>query len=86
MKFKIGDKVIIIKACNCIYANNCNLLRGLKKVGVIISEGDELRNWRVRTSPEDVCLFKEEQLVLAEAFIPPDKRFGIAKFCDKYYK
>ena len=98
MKYKIGDRVRIIKACICseisdentpCWDNECRI-SFLNKVGIIyeILHGDEEeRNYRVQTCiGRAKCRFSEDQLVLDIGIQTKTKVYGISEWCKKYYK
>ena len=83
-KFKVGDKVKIIKRCDCSYARNCKSCNG-NKSGIIKNyQNNEYIVGDIKTDEGNTqCHFKESQL---ELIIAEVKQYGIVAFCEKYYK
>lgn len=87
MKFKVGDKVRIIKRCDCRWAVNCSCCNGNPEG--VIQELDEENpgEWTILISKEsNKCHFKEKQLEMIEKFTKNIKQFGIVNFCKENYK
>jgi len=89
MIFKVGDKVKVISKCQaCGYSETCYLNCG-EWEGTIISQtrvnSDDWNVEGLENGKIERCHFKEEQLVLIEAYKKEIKLYGICNFVNKYY-
>lgn len=86
MKFKVGDKVKVVKACQCQYWNESFINSDCRnnyynKVAIIESINN--RNYYARVDEIHFCHFTEEQLELvekAEIKLKEIKQYPIVKF------
>jgi len=87
-KFKVGDKVKIIKQSNCRWRSSCCCNKYIRKIGVIsqreIRDENNVYGVRFPQFDEWCSAFSEDCLELTS---PKEiKRFGIVKFLETYCK
>jgi hypothetical protein len=84
MKFKIGDRVKIIRRCDCTFAYDCECCNG-EVSGIIVGYDYGNNHWTVNNLlGRHQCHFAESQLKLIEKIDVKAKIevYGIVKFLE----